>query len=184
MKMHSFTPSPWTYYRLVSPFLSPTISSFVSLYCDSMCYKRWSGGPNGSQPVCSSQWWGGHDFVMGQIGHLTRPPVKVMVFQGWQGLHGKAKGRGIENGDCGWGVWVGKQHKEPFSPPFFLLSLVSICPSSFSPSVPCPYQITEDAFFLKVLLDISNNFVCVHVCASVCACVFSWQLWELVIVLL
>lgn len=79
---------------------------------------------------------------------------------------------GNENGDKGGRVWVGKQHKEPFSPPPPLfLSFVSLCPSSLSPPVPCPYQISEDAFILKVLLDISNNYVCVHVYACVCVCV-------------
>lgn len=56
----------------------------------------------------------------------------------------------------------------------FLLSSsssVTLCPSSLSPPIPCPYQISEDALLLEVLLDISNNNVCVHVCvpANVCA---------------
>lgn len=34
---------------------------------------------------------------MCQIGNIAGPPGEVIVFQGWQGLYGEAKGR---NRDC------------------------------------------------------------------------------------
>lgn len=41
--------------------------------------------------ACHDEVARGRDSVMGQIGNLTKPPGKVIVFHGRQGLHGMLK---------------------------------------------------------------------------------------------
>lgn len=110
--------------------------------------------------ACSLQWWGGHDCVIGQI----QSAREGKCFRGMEGnILKKEWGMRIQPGGRVCNI---KSHS-------LLLLHLFLCHlyhslSSFTPPVPCPCQISEDALILKMLLEISNNYVCVHVCACVC----------------